>query len=71
MFVYIFEDGTIQTHDDGPTPGDQRSMDDGLLTVLWSETAIREITKLPTVEDLPVCELRLCDFSKALCHMPV
>jgi hypothetical protein len=71
MFVYIFEGGTIQTHDAGPTPEDQRSMDDGLLTVLWSETVVREITKLPTVEDLPVCELRSCDFAKALCHMPV
>jgi hypothetical protein len=71
MFVYIFEDGTIQTHESGPTLEDQRAIDDGLLQVLWSETAVREITKLPTVEDLPVCELRSFGDSDELCHLPI
>ena len=71
MFVYIFEDGTIQTHETGPTSEDQRAMDDGLLQVLWSESPVREITKFPTVEDLPGCELRAFGDSDELCHLPI
>jgi hypothetical protein len=69
MYIYIFEDGLIQQHSDPPTKEDIRSMKDGLLTVLHSESDVYEVTETAELQDIPACEL--VPFGKRqTCHAP-
>jgi len=43
MFVYIFEDGTVQQHSRGPTIEDRNAIEHGLLIVLYSDSAVLNV----------------------------
>lgn len=60
MYVYIFEDQTIQQHPDGPTPDDLAMIADGTLQVLHVGS-VAEIDADGVECDLPDCEIEELD----------
>jgi hypothetical protein len=69
MFVYIFEDGTVQRHSRGPTLDDRTAIDRGLLIVLTSNSEIRYVDSDLTELLLEDCLLDETTLSE--CHVPV
>jgi hypothetical protein len=67
MYVYIFEDGTVQSHGDGPTKEDLIAIDNGLLIVLHSESSIKIIDERNKPIVITQCELH--DNTIYKCHM--
>lgn len=57
MYVYIFEDGTIQCHETGPTDVDFSCIEDGVLAVLHSDSPIQQFGYLNMECDLEQCDL--------------
>lgn len=52
-FLYIFEDGTYGVSPDGPSDGDVLAMQDGLLTVLHSDSEIKEFHENGASSSMP------------------
>jgi hypothetical protein len=69
MYVYIFEDGTVQRHSRGPTSDDRTAIDNGLLIVLASNSEIRYVDSDLTELILENCLLDETTLSG--CHVPV
>jgi hypothetical protein len=72
MYIYIFEDGTTQAHDAGPTIEDIRCVREGLLTVLGFDKERRVLQLDPDTELwdwLPTCKQIKPD-EGSLCHVP-
>lgn len=65
MFVYIFEDGTVQQHPDPPTREDMECIMDGILIVLKCDSVV-------CVTEDGDAELTTCDLSEVedgvFCH---
>ncbi len=61
MFVYIFEDGTVQQHTRGPTIEDRNAIEDGLLLVLYSTSVVLNVDENLNEESLRECVLRRCE----------
>lgn len=65
MFVYIFEDGTVQQHPDPPTEEDMLCVEDGILMVLKCDSVV-------CVTENGDAELTTCDLSEVedgvFCH---
>lgn len=55
MYVYIFEDGTVQQHSEAPTRGDLECIADGLLIVLKCED-VKNVCEDGELDDLTACE---------------
>ncbi len=68
MYVYIFEDGTVQKHPEGPTKEDLASIADGLLIVLRAD-GVKNIDTCGREEDLEDCEID-SDQGCPPCHCP-
>lgn len=69
MYVYIFEDGTVQRHSRGPTLDDRNAIDEGLLIVLASNSEIRYVDSDLSETNLDECLLD--ETTLAGCHVPV
>ena len=67
MYVYVFEDQTVQQHPDGPTPGDLEMIADGTLQV-FKVDSITEINEFGEEEDLEDCEIE--DLEPGTYHVP-
>ena len=61
MFVYIFEDGTVQRHTSGPTIEDRNAIEDGLLLVLYSDSDIQAVDENLAFGELTECNVSKCD----------
>lgn len=61
MFVYIFEDGTVQRNASGPTIEDRNAVEDGLLLVLYSDTDIQTVDENLEFGELTECNVAKCD----------
>ena len=57
MYVYIFEDGTVQQSNEAPTDNDRMAIADGLLIVLYSETSIVNVDEYKDREALRACRV--------------
>lgn len=64
MYLYIFEDGTLQQHQEPPTNEDYKSIENGILTVIQC-TAPKYVEADGTRHDIEVCE-----YNKKTCHSP-
>jgi hypothetical protein len=70
MFVYIFEDGTTQMHQEPPTPLDLSYVNDGLLMVLNCDS-VEYIDSDGSCGSLPECKITDIDDKKfGYCHIP-
>jgi hypothetical protein len=61
MFVYIFEDGTVQQHSRGPTIEDRNAIENGLLLVLYSDSAVLDVDEDLSETPLAECLLKQCE----------
>ena len=66
MYVYIFEDGTVQTSNRKPTPVDLDSIAQGLLFVLCGND-IQAINDDGYEYEIPECEY--CNNGDEPCHI--
>lgn len=66
MYVYVFEDGTIQSSEYKPTPIDLESIAQGLLFVMRGDN-IKAINDDGNEYELPKCEY--CDNGGEPCHI--
>jgi hypothetical protein len=71
MFVYIFEDGTVQQHSRGPTIEDRNAIEDGLLIVLYSESVVLNVDENLNEESLRECVLRQCESGLGEFHQQI
>jgi hypothetical protein len=70
MYVYIFEDGTVQRHSVGPTVEDAKAIEQGLLIVLFNHHEIRNVNDDLNFTDLEECRLQEMEGSEYLVHVP-
>ena len=68
MYIYIFEDGTTQRHESGPTAEDFAAIADGLLMVLYSYAEIVCVDEKNRFLSLTECEF--IDEQTSNCHAP-
>lgn len=64
MYLYIFEDGTIQKHQEPPTNEDFKGIEDGILTVIQCASPIY------VESDGTRSEIEVCEYNKKTCHSP-
>ena len=57
MFVYIFEDGTVQKHSKGPTVEDRAAIANGILIVLHSLSDVKNIDENLQTASLTDCRM--------------
>lgn len=62
MYIYVFEDGTVQQHKSQPTQSDKDAIADGLLQVLrCSGNGVKNVDSDGTLEDLQSCKVESVD----------
>ncbi len=71
MFVYIFEDGTVQQHSRGPTIEDRNAIEDGLLIVLYSTSVVLNVDENLKEESLKECVLQRCESGLGELHQQI
>lgn len=56
-YIYIFEDGTVQQHQEGPTPEDLQCVEGGMLIVLECDGDVKYLDADGQRSNLEQCEL--------------